>query len=319
MAGRNGSSVLAAVGLAALIELVREQGVAAVTVAHVVRRSGVSRRTFYDLFKDREECLLAAFEQALERTATAVIPPYRAAAEDRDAVWEERIRAGLGALLELFDEEPATGGLCVVDSLAAERSVLERRAQIVKVLIDTVHQGGSRNGAGARALGSRPQRIVAEGVVGAVLAVIHARLCEPSPRPLSELQNKLMSIIVLPYQGPAAAALELERPVPRVRRRAVVQNDPLRELDMRLTYRTVRVLLAISELGEGGPGPSSREVADAADISDQGQISKLLRRLEHLGLIANGTSHRGKGGPNVWALTPKGREVERTVRAQTGC
>jgi hypothetical protein len=250
-----------------------------------------------------------------------VFPAHRAAAAAGGA-WEEQIRAGLAALLELLDAQPALGGLCVVDVLAGGRRVLERRALVVDVLIGAVHRGGaSAGGAG------RPPRIVAEGAVGAVLAVIHARLCAPNPRPLSPLLNELMGMIVLPYLGPDAAARELERPVPRAHRRPTASADPLRELDMRLTYRTVRVLLAISDLGarggvggcaSGGRAPNSREVADAAGVTDQGQISKLLWRLAELGLIANGSPTHGRGEPNAWTLTPKGREVEQAIRAQTG-
>ncbi len=138
-----------------------------------------------------------------------------------------------------------------MDVLAGERRVLERRAQVVDALIDVVHQGGAR----PQGAPGAPARIVAEGAVGAVLAVIHARLCAPNPKPLSPLLNQLMGMIVLPYLGPEAAARELERPVPRPRRRAVAPANPLRELDMRLTYRTVRVLLAISDLGGRGPIP----------------------------------------------------------------
>ena len=90
---------------------------------------------------------------------------------------------------------------------------------------------------------------------------------------------------------------------------------------MRLTYRTVRVLLAIAELGGPGPGPSNRgpsnrRVSEAADVSDQGQISKLLARLEHLGLISNGGAGPLRGEPNVWRLTAKGAEIERAIRRQ---
>jgi AcrR family transcriptional regulator len=106
--------------LTAITELVRERGVAAINVGHVVSRSGVSRRTFYELFSDREDCLLTAFEHALERAAAVVVPAYGAAGP-----WEQRIRAGLAALLGFLDEEPAIGGLLVVDALAAERPVLE--------------------------------------------------------------------------------------------------------------------------------------------------------------------------------------------------
>ena len=322
----------------AMTELVREQGVAAINVGHVVGRSGVSRRTFYELFSDRDDCLLAAFDQALERAAAVVTPAYEGAAakakregvavlgveatsvepwsrgaDGAGGAWVARIRAGLAALLGFLDEEPAMGGLLVVDALAAERPVLERRAKVVDALINAVHQGGSRPRGGS---GRRPTRIVAEGAVGAVLAVIHARLSVRDPKSLSGLLNQLMGMIVLPYQGPDAAERELGRQSPKPRRRPTpaAPADPLRELGMRLTYRTVRVLLAIAE----HPGASSREVADASGISDQGQMSKLLWRLEHLGLIDTAVRHHGRGEPNAWSLTPKGMEVERTIRSQAG-
>ncbi len=332
--------------LAASAELVRERGVAGITVAHIVGRSGVSRRTFYDLFTDRDDCLLAAFEQALERAAAVVLPAYEAAGVEVAGVevagvaargarvgiatqagvaaqagaapgpWEAQIRAGLAALLGFLDAEPALGGLLVVDALAAERPVLERRARVVEVLIDAVHRGGARP---RGAPGRRPARIVAEGAVGAVLAVIHARLSARDPKPLAGLLNQLMGMIVLPYRGAEAAKRELERPAPRPRRPPPpTPADPLRELEMRLTYRTVRVLGAIAELGGRGSNPSSREVADASDIADQGQMSKLLWRLEHLGLIANGVERQGRGEPNAWSLTATGEQVQRAIRAQTG-
>jgi AcrR family transcriptional regulator len=301
--------------LGAMIELVYERGVRAVTVAHVVGRSGVSRRTFYELFDDREECLVAAFDYSTARAAAVA----RAAFEGAGGGWEEQVHAGLAALLGFFEREPALGHFCVVDCLAGERRVLERRAQIVAGLVDVVHCGGRAGGARAagargrgRAGGGRPARIVAEGAVGAVLAVIHTRMCEASPKPLTGLLGGLMGIIVLPYLGPTAAERQLARPSPRVRKRPAAARDPLRELEMRLTYRTVRVLLAIAE----HPAASGRQVADAAGVSDQGQMSKLLWRLEHLGLIGNGASGRGKGEPNAWTLTPKGQRVTQAIRAQ---
>jgi AcrR family transcriptional regulator len=310
--------------LAAMGELVRERGAIGVTVAHVVGRSGVSRRTFYELFEDREDCFLAAFDQAVARAGERVLPAYGAS-----GLWRERMRAGLGALLEFLEEEPELGGLCVVDALAAGGAALERRTRIVDVLVDAVHEGGvpRRAAAGGRVAGAgrgsaapralRPGRIVAEGVVGAVLAILHARLVQRSSGSLAGLLNQLMSIIVLPYLGPAAAARERRKPAARRRRVVRRAGDPLRGLDMRLTYRTVRVLFAVAELGGRGCNPSSRQVADASGISDQGQMSKLLWRLEHLGLIANTVENHGRGAPNAWVLTPKGREIEQAIHAQT--
>jgi hypothetical protein len=104
--------------------------------------------------------------------------------------------------------------------------------------------------------------------------------------PLTDLHAPLMSMIVLPYLGAQAARSELSRPpldVRRERRPSVVTRatDPLEGLNMRLTYRTVRVLTVISE----HPGASNREIAEGSGIVDQGQISKLLTRLSRLELI----------------------------------
>jgi DNA-binding MarR family transcriptional regulator len=177
--------------------------------------------------------------------------------------------------------------------------------------VDAVHEGGRE----ARR-GDRPKRLVAEGVVGALLAVLHTRLSERDRSPLVELAGPLMAMIVLPYMGTAAAERERVRPAPRgvrAKRRGSPREDPLKDLDMRLTYRTVRVLLAIAQ----APGASNRRVGDGAGIADQGQTSKLLQRLQHLGLIENaGRGNAGKGEPNAWRLTPRGEQLQQTVQMQ---
>jgi AcrR family transcriptional regulator/DNA-binding MarR family transcriptional regulator len=307
--------------IAALVEVARERGTGGVTVANIVARSGVSRRTFYELFEDREDCFLAGFDLAVQDAARRVLPAYGV-----PGTWRERIRAGLGALLEYLDDEPGIGALCVVDTLGAGPVALERRTQVVQVLIDAVHEG-RREARGA----TKPTRLTAEGVVGAVLAVLHARMAAGDARangarangaqtggapPMSTLLGPLMGMIVLPYLGKAAAARETSRRATPRKPPTPSSGDPLRELDMRLTYRTVQVLLAIATLGGRGQGPSNRQVAEAAGVADPGQISKLLARLEHLGLIENEGGPPAPGEPHVWRLTPKGAEVERTIRRQ---
>jgi AcrR family transcriptional regulator len=289
--------------IGAMAELVGERGAGGVTVAHVVARSGVSRRTFYELFEDREDCFLAAFDMAVARAAESVLPAYGVQGR-----WRERVRAGLGAALVFIDCEPELGFLCVVGALGGGPRALTRRAQIVQALVDAVHEGRLRSKATRQ-----PERLVAEGVIGALLAVIHSRLCEHDPRPLGGLLNPLMGMIVLPYLGASAAERELRRPAPQTRAPAEPRRDPLRDLDMRLTYRTMRVLLAIA----GQPEASNRQVATAAGISDQGQISKLLSRLQALGLIEKTGGEHAKGEPNAWTLTPRGHDITHTIQTQT--
>jgi AcrR family transcriptional regulator len=309
--------------LAAMVEVVAEDGAGNVTVAHIVGRSGVSRRTFYELFVDREDCFLSAFDHAIARIAAVVVPAYEGPSR-----WVEKIRAALTALLELLDSEPAAGHLVIVDALGAGPRALKRRGRVLARIIAAVDEGRAES-----KRGDGPGPMVAEGVVGGVLAVLHSRLLAspllaamqdpgaqsslppPEGDSLLGLTGPLMGMIVLPYLGAPAARRELRRPVPE--RHAKPRGgavDPLRDLQMRLTYRTVRVLMAVAE----HPGSSNRKVGVVSGAQDQGQISKLLSRLHRLGLIQNTGLGPAKGAPNAWTLTPQGVEVEQSIGRQTG-
>jgi DNA-binding IclR family transcriptional regulator len=91
---------------------------------------------------------------------------------------------------------------------------------------------------------------------------------------------------------------------------ALLDPSEPKSLDLRVTYRTLRTLRAIAEQ----PASSNREVAAAAGVADQGQMSKLLWRLEGLGLIRNAGRGHVMGGPNAWRLTARGEEFERAFR-----
>ncbi len=298
--------------LTGMVEECCERGVAGVSVAHVVSRSGVSRRTFYEAFSDREDCFLAALERALALARERVLE-----ACEGQRSWRERIRMSLVALLGFLEDEPRLGRVLVCESAAGGPRVLARRAEAIESIAHLVDEGRGESKAAA---GLSP--LTAEGVVGGALAVIQARLLAQSPsvsgsraRVLLELANPLMSTIVLPYLGPAAARRELTRAVahdtpatPNGSSPATggaLGVDPFKAAGMRLTYRTVRVLMAIAQQ----PGASNRQIGAAAGVIDQGQISKLLHRLQGAGLIENTGLDANKGMPNAWRVTEKGQRV----------
>jgi DNA-binding MarR family transcriptional regulator len=154
--------------------------------------------------------------------------------------------------------------------------------------------------------------------VGAVFAVLHTRALEDGGERFVPLLGSLMNLVVLPYLGARAASRELSRPSPEVERDQAGSTtrtragDPMAGLSMRLTYRTVRVLVVIGER----PGASNREIAERSGVADQGQISKLLARLARLELVENLGEGQEKGGSNAWHLTPRGARVERATRAR---
>jgi AcrR family transcriptional regulator len=293
--------------LAAMVEVSGEHGAGSATVARVVERAGVSRRTFYELFVDREDCFLAAFDEGVGRACRCVLDSY-----DSNARWTERVRTALVALLSFLDVERGMGQLLIVGSLGAGARALEHRRRVLAQIIIVIDQGRAetRNG-------EQLPVLAAEGITGGVLSVLHTRLSEEGTGPLVELTGSLMSMIVLPYRGSAAARRELRRPAPAAPAKSRhAPADPLRDVEMRLTYRTVRVLTSVAALGGRGSYPSNREIGLASGIQDQGQISKLLTRLAKLGLIENSGAGQARGAPNAWMLTAKGLEIERAIGGQ---
>ncbi len=231
-------------------------------------------------------------------------------AYERESSWRDGVRAALARLLLFMDEEPGLAKLCIVEALGAGERVLDRRAKVLDELAEVIDRGRTVTHAIRE-----PPDVTAEGVVGAIFAVLHTRVLEHGEERLTDLLGSLMSMIVLPYLGARAAGRELSRPPMEVptegRSRALARHkDPLEGLNMRLTYRTVRVLMVIAE----HPGASNREIAEGSGIVDQGQISKLLNRLARLKLVENLGEGQEKGAANAWHLTARGAQVERATR-----
>jgi AcrR family transcriptional regulator/DNA-binding MarR family transcriptional regulator len=288
--------------LRATLETVSERGYGGAPVAAILARAGVSRKTFYELFDSREDCLSAVFEESVARLARAVAPAYEA-----EGKWSERVRAALAALLTFLESERDVGAFALSHVVGYWPRGPEHRARLLELLERVVDEGRSQ-----AKQGHTLSPLTAEVVVGGALAVIHARL-QSSQQRLIALVNPLMWMIVLPYLGPAAAARELRRtpPEPAVRTSKPARG-PLEGLDMRVTYRTARVLAAIAE----EPGLSNSEISSHAEITDQGQISKLLARLAHLGLVENTGAGQQMGAANAWQLTSRGEEVDAAIRRE---
>jgi DNA-binding MarR family transcriptional regulator len=258
--------------------------------------------------------MLAVFEDVI-----ALIEADLAAAALDGLPWRERVRGGLWTILSFFEREPSMARACVVQSLQGEAELLARREALLGRLAAIVEEGRTPKGTSdeaGKAVQATP--LTAEGLVGAVLAIVYTRLLRAEREPLTALLGELMGLIVLPYLGPAAARRERERPLPvtlsaQAERSAgeSLENDPLAGVTMRLTYRTMRVLECVA----AQPGASNRQVGVAAGVPDQGQMSKLLARLERLGLLVNTGKPRPKGEANAWELTEAGRRVTQVLAA----
>ncbi len=296
--------------LVAVAATIDEFGFEQSTVTRIAARAKVSRRTFYELFENRETCLVALIDAVVERVERDL-----AAAGLEGLEWRERVRGGLWAILSFLEREPLLARIWVVHALHGGPQTLEHREHVLARLAAVLDEGRRESPRGAECT-----LVTAEGLVGGALGVVYARLRNGDRRPLTDLLDELMGMIALQYLGPRAARREQRRPAPvpplvahSPQPSVGEERDPLDEVNMRLTYRTARVLQGVQE----HPGASNRAIADVAGIGDPGQVSKLLRRLEGLRLLENHGLGHAQGEPNAWKLTPLGGQVAQRLSVLT--
>ena len=287
--------------ISATFALVGERGYEGLTARAVSEGAGVSNRTFYECFSDREDCFLAAFNYAVDGLERELRAGW-----DSELGWTARVRAALASMLMALDREPDVRRLVFVEALAAGPRVLARRASVLAGLAVVVDQGRVN-----APVGVALPPLVAEGVVGATFSLIHARLLERHPGSLVGLLGGLMAIVLLPYRGITSAAQELVRPLPRTPARGRdgggLSRRPLSApalMDYRLTVRTQMALAAVG----GRPGLNNLEVSEIIGLSDQGQISRMMKRLQTQGLVENAQGHTRRQ-VKAWRLTANGEAV----------
>lgn len=117
--------------IAAMAASVAEKGYGPVSVGEVVRRANVSRRTFYEHFPDKLACFLATFDTGVGYILERMNAAIEALPSDD---WAARLRAGIGAYLDVLGEEPDFARALELESLAAGPEAMARRAEAVAVI-----------------------------------------------------------------------------------------------------------------------------------------------------------------------------------------
>ena len=256
----------------------------------------MSEGALHEVFENAEETSSAAFEEGLARLSDAV---EQAAGCEQS--WSDRVRSGLVALLGFLDDEPAWGRLLLFDAPVDGAAAFRCEQRVLGVLTVLMDDGSPQ----AIAETMCEPQLTAEFVIGGVFSVIRARMIDTNRGRLVELAPSLMSFIVRPYLGQAAAEAELASGHPGEDDAPSRAAEPSTPPPIPVTHRTTLVLRAIAR----APRSSNREIAAAAGLGDEGQASHLLRRLAHRGLIEKVTPRNGSRRENAWLLTTCGRRV----------
>jgi AcrR family transcriptional regulator len=187
--------------LVAMADAVAAKGYVAVAVADVIERAGVSRRSFYEHFSNKEEAFLAAYELVLDQLLSGVTSAFATG-----ETWTSRVRRGLAAFLNLLAAEPVLAQVCVVEALAAGPRALARRSaamEAFQVLLQPPPDD-------TLATSSAPP-VAVEAIVGGIYEVIYSRVTSHRTDELPTLLPSLLHSALLPFVGPEVASAEYQR------------------------------------------------------------------------------------------------------------
>lgn len=186
--------------LEGMLEAVGNAGYDAASVRMVLDRTGLYRQAFYDEFADKDDCYLEALAYGVAKFEAIA----RAAAEPEEG-WRNKLRAGVAAVLDALDADPAAGRALVVEVHAAGAPALKIRAEAMKQVTDFIDSARhASNGT------ESPPPIAAEGIVAGMHAVVHAKLAAGEEDGFRQLLPDFMYFAVLPYFGAEIAGAEMK-------------------------------------------------------------------------------------------------------------
>lgn len=186
--------------LEGMLEVVGEHGYDAASVRMVLDRTGLYRQAFYNEFADKEGCYLEALEYGVAKLEAIA----RAAAAEAEG-WRGELRAGIEAVLDTLDADPAMGRALIVEVHAAGPEALAIRSEAMKRI--TAFVDSARHTAD---LTEAPPPIAAEGIVAGMHAVVHAKLAAGDDSDFRRLLPDFMYFAVLPYFGSDVADAEMK-------------------------------------------------------------------------------------------------------------
>jgi AcrR family transcriptional regulator len=190
--------------LEAVGRAVADKGYAAATIDDIVRGAGVSKKTFYEHFADKQGCFLAAYETAAEELFRRVRDAHGASDQ-----WLERTRAGIRAYLRWLAAEPALARVFLIEVAAAGPRAAEVRERIRDRYAVLMRELQDDARADIPALPRLPDEVF-HAVVAAVDELVVRRIRETTAQDLPELEPILLYLQVALLAGPEVAAASAE-------------------------------------------------------------------------------------------------------------
>jgi AcrR family transcriptional regulator len=184
--------------LASAVYVAATDGYSEMTVDDVIKVAEISRKTFYEHFKDKEDCFLAAFDDVLERARAGARSDLASVARKP---WPRLVRAQLAWGLGALDANPGEALVLLVEVLSAGPKARERRADALAELAHLFEPGYAVAPAQAAIPPSMPIAIA-----GGLDELLRRRAAEDDAAPLAALLPDLHYCALAPFLGAARAA-----------------------------------------------------------------------------------------------------------------
>lgn len=177
--------------LVAMAESCATRGFGATTIADICKPAGVSRATFYELFKDKEDCFRAAMEVSLAEAMGRIVAVY-----SPDKPWATTVRDAAAAFLDLLASRPAFARMALVEAPASGDRAYELYASGKRVLQSLLDRG-REDPVEEEAIPSSAGRAALAGAESLIVGQILAGNTERLP----ELLPDIVYITTVPYLG----------------------------------------------------------------------------------------------------------------------
>lgn len=181
--------------LRAVVDVASVAGYGTMVVEDIISTAGVSRRTFYDYFPNKEAAFLDAYDQAVDQLRDRVSEGYAI-----DGSVYERTTSAVAALINTLADDPAMAEMGVVEVLAAGAEAIERRGRAMSRLATLITDGVQSTG-GAEQM----PPLTAETIAGGIHEVVYSRVLRGELEELRGMVPDLVYAIFLPYMGTSGA------------------------------------------------------------------------------------------------------------------
>jgi AcrR family transcriptional regulator len=171
-----------------VVEAVAEHGFNATTIGRITDAAKISRRTFYEYFRGKDDCFLAAYAMIDEHVRGTML----AAAEPSER-WPEQVQARLAALLEVLARDLAVARFYLTEPLAAGGEIAARYRDAMQLLAETIRPKSSMT--------EIDVEVRDQALMGGIATLIARRLNAGEPERLRELLPDLVELALAPYIG----------------------------------------------------------------------------------------------------------------------